>query len=324
MIQMKLNFDYDKVRIMITGAHGMVGSALRNLLPDKSNIICPPEGALDLRDEDKVNDYVKFFKPEYVIHLAARVGGVKANADHLADFYIDNIRMNTNVLHSAHENGVKKVISMLSTCVFPDDATYPLTEEQIHNGPPHSSNYTYAYTKRMLDIQSKGYWDQYGKKFISVIPNNLYGAHDNFDLEDSHVIPAMMRKIYEAGLQNEYAEMWGDGSPLREFTYTKDLAEILLFLLENYEDRDPINVGNPDERSIKYVAEHLADIFDFKYEIKWDTTKPSGQFRKPSSNEKFMKLLESVGQRFAYTDLETGLGETCEWFLKTYPNLRGM
>ena len=324
MTQIKLNFDYNKERIMITGAHGMVGTALRKILPSASNIICPSRGALDLRNENKVNNYIKFFKPDYIIHLAAKVGGVKANSDCLGDFYTNNIRINTNLLHSAHEYDVEKVLSVLSTCVYPDNAHYPLTEDQIHNGPPHESNYAYAYAKRMLDIQSKAYRDQFGDNFITVVPNNLYGKEDHFDLENSHVIPAMMRKIYEATLQNEYVELWGTGEPLREFTYSDDLAEILLFLLENYDGREPINVGNPDERSIKFVAECLCHIFDFKYEIKWDITKPEGQFKKPSSNENFVKLLESVGQQFAYTDLESGLIDTCEWFLKTYPNLRGM
>jgi len=309
---------------MITGAHGMVGSALRELLPDTSNIICPPRGAVDLRDENKVYDYIRFFKPDYIIHLAAKVGGIKANSDYLGDFYTDNIRINTNILRAAHEHGVKKVISMLSTCIYPDKATYPLTEDQIHNGPPHESNYAYAYAKRMLDIQSKAYRDQFGDNFITVVPNNLYGEDDYYDLENSHVIPALVRKMHEANLQGEHVELWGDGSPLREFTYSKDIAEILLFLLENYNGREPINIGNTEEFSIKFIAEYIADVLDFSYGIKWDVTKPSGQFRKPSSNQNFMELLKSTGQIFAYTDLMSGLQDTCQWFLKTYPNIRGM
>lgn len=323
-MQIKLDMDYEKTRLMITGANGMIGFALRSLLPNTPNILCPPREALDLRNENKVYEYIRFFKPEYIIHLAAKVGGVKANSDYLADFYTDNIRINTNILQAAHDNGVKKVLSLLSTCIYPDDATYPLTEDQIHNGPPHSSNYAYAYAKRMLDIQSKAYRDQFGDNFITVVPNNLYGENDYFDLENSHVIPAMIRKIYEANLQGECPELWGDGTSLREFTYAKDLAEILLFVLEKYNDREPLNIGNTDEYSIKFIAKYIIDVFGFDHKIKWDISKPIGQLRKPSSNKKFTELLKNEGQRFAYTDIMSALQDVCEWFLKTYPNLRGI
>lgn len=318
-----MKIDFNKEKILITGSYGMVGSALRKMLPKTANIISPLK-SYDLRNEGAVFNIVSHYQPDYIIHLAAKVGGVKANSDYLGDFYTDNIRINTNVLRMAHEFKVKKVLSVLSTCVYPDRVMYPLTEDQIHNGPPHKSNYAYAYTKRMLDIQSKAYRDQYGDNFITAIPNNLYGEDDQFHLEKSHVIPAIIRKMYEAQLQNEHVELWGDGSPMREFTYSKDLAWILLFLLEHYDGKEPINVGNTEEYSIKFVAEYIADVLDFKNGIKWNSSKPNGQFRKPSSNKKFKDLLKTTGQKFAYTDLMSGLQDTCTWFLEHYPHIRGM
>jgi GDP-L-fucose synthase len=249
------------------------------------------------------------------------VGGVKGNSDCVADFYGDNTRMNTNILLLAHSLGVKKVLSLLSTCVYPDSATYPLTEDQIHNGPPHPSSYGYAHAKRMLDVHSRALRQQYGCNFITAVPNNLFGPNDNYDLEYSHVIPAIMRKFHEAKLKNENVILWGDGSSLREFTYSKDLAEILLFLLEHYDEPEPINVGNTQEYSIKEIAEIIAEIVDFNGEIVWDTSKPMGQHRKPSNNS---KLIELGWRRENYTDLRKALTETYKWVRLNYPNLRGI
>ena len=229
--------------------------------------------------------------------------------------------MNTNVLYCSHKYKVKKVLSLLSTCIYPDKATYPLTEDQIHNGPPHESNYTYAYTKRMLDIQSKAYRQQFGDNFTTIVPNNLYGPEDNFDLNSSHVIPAIIRKIYEAKLNNSNVEMWGDGSALREFTFVNDLSNIILFMLESYNDKEPINVGNTNEYSIKFLVETISKILNFNNEIIWDITKPSGQLRKKSSGKKFRLI---YGTNFNYTKLEDGLEKTCEWFKENYPNIRGI
>tara|TARA_R110002110_G_scaffold154069_1_gene347811 strand:- start:151 stop:1080 length:930 start_codon:yes stop_codon:yes gene_type:complete len=305
-------------KVLVTGGSGMVGASLRNHLPNAAFI---SSRDCDLKDAISVNRLMSEQEPEYVIHLAARVGGVKANSDYIGDFFLDNILINTNVLEASRKYNVRKVISILSTCVYPDSVTYPLTECQFHNGPPHDSNYGYAYAKRMLDVQSRAYRQQYGCNFITAIPNNLFGENDNFDLEDSHVIPAIIRKMHEAKLKNENVTLWGDGSPLREFTYSKDLADILVFLLEHYDGTEPINVGNTDEISIREVAETIADILEFNGEIRWDITKPKGQFRKPSDNSKLMGL----GWREEnYTPLKEGLTNMCKWFIINYPNVRGV
>ena len=213
---------------------------------------------------------------------------------------------------------------MLFRSVYPDApyVTYPLTEDQLHMGPPHASNFGYAFAKRMVDVMSRAYRQQYGCNFITAIPNNLYGENDNFDLENSHVIPALMRKIWEAKINKKpEVEVWGDGSPLREFTYSEDIAKILLFLLDNYDEPEPINIGNTEEYSIKEVTDTLCELLEYDGRIFWNITKPLGQHRKPSSNQKLINL---GWKEQSYTPLKQGLKKTCEWFKITYPNIRGI
>jgi len=305
-------------RILVTGGTGMVGNALQRVLPDGIFI---SSKECDLRDARYTRKMMEAYQPDAVIHLAAKVGGIKANMDNLGDFYRENILINTNVLESAHINNVKKVVSLLSTCIYPNEVTYPLTEDQIHNGPPHRSNYAYAYAKRMLDVQSQAYREQYGCNFITAVPNNLFGENDNYDLNDSHVIPAMMHKMFRAKQNNENVTLWGDGSPLREFTYSLDLANILVFLLKHYDGAEPLNVGNTGEHSIKEVAELVATHIGFDGEIVWDVDKPKGQFRKPSDNT---KLLEMGWKPEKYTDFNEAMRASCDWFIKNLDSARGV
>ncbi len=291
----------------------MVGSAFRHTLPNAEYI-----------SKDEFHNFSYDIKNKNIIHLAARVGGVKANTDFIADFYIENSIINRKILEYANTGKAKKVVSLLSTCVYPDApyVTYPLTEDQLHMGPPHHSNFGYAYSKRMVDVMSRAYRQQYGCNFITAIPNNLYGENDNFDLENSHAIPALTRKIWEAKIGGKSSvEVWGDGSPLREFTYSYDIAKILLFLLEKYDEPHPINIGNTQEYSISEVVEILCDILDYDGKIMWNTSKPNGQHRKPSSNK---KLLDLGWKESNYTPLKEGLKKTCEWFKINYPNVRGV
>jgi len=305
-------------KILVTGGTGMIGNAVKNILPEAVYISSKDYNLLDFNQAEKMfSDH----NPDYVIHLAARVGGVKANYDNLGSFFIDNVRINTNVLDFAMKYNVKKVISLLSTCVYPDSVEYPLTEGQISNGEPHYTNFAYAYAKRMLDVQSRALRRQYGCNYITAIPNNLFGAHDYFHLEDSHVIPAIIRKIHEAKTQGTVPEFWGDGMPRREFTYSEDLANILLFLLDNYDGEHPINIGNTEEYSIFEVVNLVSEILDYDGPIKWDETKLSGQFRKPSSNK---KLIDLGWKKELYTDFRKALKNTCEWFIMNYPDIRGI
>jgi len=296
----------------------MLGMALKNLLPN-GIYLSSRDG--DLRNREDTEALFREYRPEKVIHMAGKVGGIKANMDYLGEFYYDNVLINSNVLEACRKFKVEKVISTLSTCVYPDNAVYPLTEEQIHNGRPHTSNYAYAHAKRMVDVQSRAYRDQYGCNFVTVVPNNLFGLYDNFDLENSHVIPAMIRKIYEARENGKSVRLWGDGTPLREFTYSEDMAKIILFLLENYEGREPINAGNTTEYSISSIAQMISKIYGYNGSIEWDTKRPPGQFRKPSSDKKLLDLGFDKGQ---YIDFHVALERVCVWFESNYETARGV
>jgi len=240
--------------------------------------------------------------------------------NNLGSFYYDNVMINTNVLESARIFETEKLLSCLSTCIYPDQVTYPLTEDQIHNGEPHSSNFGYAYAKRMLEVHSRSIRRQYGFKYITAVPNNVYGENDNHDLENGHVIPSMVRKFYEAKRKGEDVVLWGDGSPLREFTHSGDIARALLVLLESYDEDLPINIGHANQKSIKEVANIISKQIGFKGKIIWDTSMPTGQLKKPSSNKKFLDM----SPNFCYTDIEVGLEKTCKWFIDNYPNVRGV
>jgi GDP-L-fucose synthase len=304
---------------LITGGTGMVGSAFKKMLP---NAEYPDK--INLTNERCAAMFHAQMKEKYVIHLAAKVGGVKANTNFISDFYTENSLINQRLLEAAKVGKAKKVVSLMSTCVYPDApyVVYPLTEDQLHMGPPHESNFGYAYSKRMIDVMSRAYRQQYGCNFITAIPNNLYGENDNFDLENSHVIPALMRKIWEAKINKQpLVEVWGDGSPLREFTYSLDIAKILLFLLENYDEPQPINIGNTEEYSIKEVIDYICELLEYEGKIFWNTSKPNGQPKKPSSNK---KLLDLGWKEEDYTPFKEGLKKTCEWFKINYPNVRGV
>tara|TARA_A100001515_G_scaffold67712_1_gene53860 strand:- start:1114 stop:2046 length:933 start_codon:yes stop_codon:yes gene_type:complete len=305
--------------LIITGGTGMVGSAFKRTLPKAEY---PNRG--ELWSMTKTVFCEKEFFNKNIIHLAAKVGGVKANTNEIADFYLENSNLNQRLLDAAHRGKANKVLSLLSTCVYPDAPyiNYPLTEDQLHLGPPHHSNFGYAYAKRMVDVMSRAYRQQHCCNFITAIPNNLYGQNDNFDLETGHVIPALIRKVWEAKINKEpYVLCWGDGSPLREFTYSEDIVHIVLFLMKKYDEPEPINIGNTDEYSIREVANMICDILKYDGELRWQSDQPSGQHRKPSSNQ---KLLDLGWKKQDYTPLKEGLKKTCEWFIMNYPNIRGV
>jgi GDP-L-fucose synthase len=297
------------MKVLVTGGTGLLGSEVIDLA----------QGTLVKRSLESLNFCEK---DGLVIHCAARVGGVKANTEFVADFFDDNVRLNMNVMEECRKRKMK-LVSVLSTCVYPDApyVKYPLTEDQLHMGPPHPSNFGYAYAKRMLDVQSRAYRQQHGCNFITVIPNNLYGINDNYDAENGHVIPALIRKFHEAKLTGkESVEVWGSGNPLREFTFARDAAKIILWLAENYDGEEPVNIGNTEQVSIGDLARLVAKIMKFEGEIEFNISKPEGQYQKPSSNEK----LRSLGWCGQYTSLHDGLTETIRHFQEKYPTLRGL
>ena len=295
---------------LVTGGNGLVGSSIT------SDVKIGKE--YDLRNIEETNKMFEYHKPTHVIHCAGKVGGLSANMNYKGEFFYDNIMINTNVIESARKHNVKKLVSFLSTCVFPDNIEYPITEKKIHIGAPHFSNYPYAYAKRMADIQIRAYREQYGLEYVSVIPTNIYGPNDNFSLDTGHVIPMLLHKMYNAQRDNTDFVVWGSGTPLREFIYSKDIAKLSEWALDNYNESEPIIFSNSNEISIKDLVDLLVNEFNFKGKVIFDSNKPDGQYRKPSDNSK----LKSYLPNFKFTPIETGLKETINWFIENYEKTR--
>jgi GDP-L-fucose synthase len=308
------------VKVLITGGSGMVGSAFKRIETDHELILLSRKDA-DLLDQEQFKECLSFHNPDAVIHLAAKVGGVKGNTDFVSDFFYENVLINTNVLEACRLANIGKVVSLLSTCVYPDIVSYPLTEDQIHGGEPHVSNFGYAYAKRMLEVHSRAIRKQYGKKYVCAVPNNLYGPNDNFDLENGHVIPSIIRKIWEAKDRGVPPVFWGTGKSLREFTFSEDIATALLFLMENYEEEFPVNIGSTEQNSIQEVVKKVCKLLQYNGDVVWDSSMPSGQYKKPSCNKRFLKL---GWDSESYHTLDDGLEKTVSWFTKKYPDIRGI
>ncbi|XP_074059078.1 GDP-L-fucose synthase isoform X2 [Macrotis lagotis] len=312
-------------RILVTGGSGLVGKAIQRIVADGASqpgeqwIFVSSKDA-DLIDTAQTRALFEKHRPTHVIHLAAMVGGLFRNIKYNLDFWRKNIQINDNVLQSAYEVGTRKVISCLSTCIFPDKTTYPIDETMIHNGPPHSSNFGYSYAKRMIDVQNRAYFQQYGCTFTAVIPTNVFGPHDNFNIEDGHVLPGLIHKVYLAKRSGSALTVWGTGKPRRQFIYSLDLARLFLWVLREYNEVDPIilSVGEEDEVSIKEAAETIAEAMGFQGELTFDTTKSDGQFKKTASNKKLRTYLPD----FQFTPFKQAVKETCTWFEKNYEQAR--
>jgi len=296
--------------LLVTGSKGLVGSSI--------NADIKISREYDLRDTQETNKMLEFYKPKYVIHCAGKVGGLGGNMSHKGEFFYDNIMINTNMIEGCRKYNVEKLVCFLSTCIFPANVEYPLTEDKIHLGKPHFSNDAYAYAKRMADIQIRAYKEQYGLNYVSVIPTNIYGINDNFDLENGHVIPGLIHKCYLAKKYNTDFVIWGSGEPLREFIYNKDVAKLTEWVLNEYTESEPIILSNSIEIPIKDIVNMIAKEMDFKGKIIFDITKPDGQFRKPSDNSKLRKYLPD----FKFTPIEEGLKETISWFNENYDKIR--
>jgi GDP-L-fucose synthase len=301
-----------KNKILITGGNGLVGSEFIG-----DHYYKPTSKEYDLKKTDDVNRLMlKRF--DSVIHTAGKVGGLGGNMNHKGEFFYDNIMINTNVIESSRISGVKNLVAFLSTCVFPDNIEYPLTEKKIHLGPPHFSNDAYAYSKRMVDVQIRAYREQYGLNYKSVIPTNIYGPNDNYDIKNGHVVPSLIHKCFLARENKTPLTIWGSGKPLREFIFSKDVAVLSEWVLHNYNENEPIILSTSKEISIREVVDIIVEIMNFKGKVVFDTSKPDGQFRKPSDNSKIKNHLPN----FKFTDLFDGLKETIEFFEKNYNILR--
>ena len=295
-------------RILVTGGNGLVGSQFIG-----SQYAYFSSKECDLRN---IKETENLFNNNFdgVIHCAAKVGGVGSNMKYKGEFFYDNIMINTNVIESARKYNIKNLVSFLSTCIFPDDVEYPLTEDKVHLGPPHTSNDAYAYAKRMADVQIRAYHEQYGLNYKSVIPSGIYGPNDNFDIENGHVIPSLIHKCYIARESNTPLTIWGSGKPLREFIFSKDVAKLTEWVLYHYEENVPIILSTANEVSIKEIVNIIVELMNFKGTVVWDSSKPDGQYRKPSDNSKIKSYLPD----FKFTPLYEGLKETIEWFETNY------
>ncbi|KAJ3066708.1 GRR1-like protein 1 [Podochytrium sp. JEL0797] len=318
--------------ILVTGGSGLVGHAIQTVISgsqdkrfakhdDEVWVFVTSKDA-DLRDFEETKQLFERVKPTHVVHLAAFVGGLFRNMNQKADFYYDNSRMNENVVQCCHLFKVAKLVSCLSTCIFPDKTSYPIDECMIHNGPPHDSNFGYAYAKRMIDVMNKlrAYHHQYGSNFTSVIPTNIFGPHDNYHLEDSHVIPGLIHKCLLAKKNNTSFVIGGSGAPLRQFIYSEDLAKLFVWTLREYNSVEPIILSVPesDEVTIRTVAETIARCMQFEGAVVWDATRSDGQYKKTASNDKLRRLFPE----FEFTKFEEAVQKSVDWFVENYESAR--
>lgn len=311
--------------VMVTGGSGLVGSAIRSYVEQSGAnegetwvYLSSKDG--DLKCRKATEAIFEKYKPTHVIHLAARVGGLFANMSHKVEFFRENILINDNVMECCRIYKVQKLVSFLSTCIFPDKATYPITEKMLHDGPPHPSNEGYAYAKRLIDTMNRAYAEEYGCNFTSIIPTNIYGPSDNFSIQNGHVIPGLIHKCYLAKKNNEPFTIWGSGTPLRQFVYSLDLAELTVWVMREYHEPEPItlSVDEADEVSIKDVALAVVDAMEFKGEVKFDTSKADGQFKKTAANHK----LRARKPDYKFTSMPDGIQKSVDWFLANYETAR--
>jgi GDP-L-fucose synthase len=300
-------FDLKGCRIFVAGHRGMVGGALvRRLGSEGATMLTAARQELNLIDQASVTNWINNNKPDVVFLAAAKVGGIFANSTYPAEFLYENLMIEANVIHAAHNAGVKKLVFLGSTCIYPKLAPQPIKEESLLTGPLEATNEWYAIAKIAGIKLCQAYRQQYGDDFISAQPTNLYGPGDNYDLNNSHVLPALLRKAHTAKLQNaKELVVWGTGTPLREFLHVDDLADAVVHLAKNYSGADPVNVGSGAEVSIRALAEQVCKTVGFKGELKFDTTKPDGTPRKLTDTTK----LQSLGWSSA-RGLQEGLAST--------------
>ncbi|MGU9978365.1 MAG: GDP-L-fucose synthase family protein [Candidatus Oxydemutatoraceae bacterium WSBS_2016_MAG_OTU14] len=306
-----MSFDFSGLRVWVAGAGGQVGSALvRRLQSEDCTILSVSHSECDLTNQAATRDWMLQNKPDAVFIAAAKVGGIHANNSTPADFLYENIMIETNIIHQCHLQKVKKTLFLGSSCIYPKNTEIPIREDALLTGSLEPTNEAYAIAKITGIKMCAFYRKQYGDDFISAMPSNLYGINDNFDLEKSHVLPALIRKFHEAKKKRAKAvSLWGDGRPLREFLFVDDLADACVFLMKNYSDGQHINVGSGHEISIENLAKQIAQIVGFEGEIQYDTTKPNGTMRKTMDNSR----IEQAGWK-ARTSLQEGIEKVYAWF----------
>lgn len=306
------------MKALITGSNGLVGSALKKILGE--NHVYHTRKDADLTNEIQTKEYIKNqienFGVDTIIHCAARVGGVQANTNNNQGFFLDNYLINNNILKSAYEFNVPNFVNILSTCIFPDkEITYPLTADQIDKGAPHPSNYGYSYAKRLAGYETKIFRNLTNANWINIVPTNVYGPNDNFHLIDSHMIPGMIHRAYLAKENNEKFVIWGDGTPLRQFIHSEDLARNILWALNNWNSDTHFMAINEKEVSVMDIANIITEKFELAQDqLVFDASKPKGQFRKPAKTD--------IPSDYNFVSLKEGIFETIDWFIKNYSNAR--
>jgi GDP-L-fucose synthase len=302
----------EKARVYVAGHTGMVGSAISRALSAKGYTLVSPEKRVDLRSQAAALELIATLKPDRIVLAAARVGGIYANATYPADFIYDNLMIQTNVIHAAYVAGVKKLLFLGSSCIYPKFAPQPLKEEYLLSGYLEPTNAPYAVAKIAGIMMVESYNRQYGTNYLAVMPCNLYGPNDNFHLQNSHVIPALMAKTHEAKLAKApFVEAWGSGKPLREFLHVDDLASACIFLMERDKLNDYLyNIGTGLDLTVRELTELMRDVVGFKGEIRFNTDMPDGTPRKLLSVDRIQEL--GWGPSIP---LEQGLRSTYEWFL---------
>lgn len=305
------------MKVLVTGSNGLLGQSLRKVLGNGH--VYHTRKDVDLTNYEET---FKFFEDKIlnegvntVIHTAAKVGGVNANMNNNQSFFKDNYVINSNVIKVCSILKVENFVNILSTCIFPhENITYPLTSEQIDNGAPHPSNYGYSYAKRLSGYETQIFRNVLNKNWYSVVPTNLYGPYDNFNLEDSHLIPGMIHRAYLAKQNNEKFVIWGDGSPLRQFVYSEDMAKLIVWSLNNWNSEKHCMMIDETEVSVMDVARIISEKFGFnENDLIFDETKPKGQFRKPAASDI---------KDFKFKPIRDGINETIDWFIKNYENIR--
>ncbi len=307
-------------KIYVAGHNGLVGSAIIRKLKDNGhkNIMTFSHDELDLTDKNATETMFRLYKPSYVFMAAAKVGGIHANNTQSGEFFYQNIMIQTNVIEAARKYGTKKLLFLGSSCIYPKECPQPIKEEYLMTAPLEITNSGYATAKIAGIEMCKSYRRQWGCNFISVMPCNLYGVGDNFSLMDSHVLPALIRKFHDAKLNGiPQVEVWGDGTPKREFLYVDDLAEALIFLMHNYNEPGHINVGAGYDVPISFLVKMIKDIVGYKGEIVWNKSYPNGTMQKLMDSSK----IKEMGWE-PKIDLEQGIKETYKWFVENYNNIR--
>ena len=303
-------------KIYVAGNTGLVGSAIIRMLKSKgyTNILSTPHSNWDLRSQEDVNRFFRINKPDYVFLAAAKVGGIGANSEQPADFIYDNLMIQTNIIDAAYRHGVKKLLFLGSSCIYPKFPKMPITEDQLMTSELEPSNDAYAIAKIAGVKMCQAYRKQYGFNAIAVMPTNLYGPGDNFDHNSSHVLPAMISKFDGSLDKSEHWEvvLWGDGTPMREFLHVDDLAEACYTCMETYDDSELINIGTGEDVTIKELAETIKDVVGYENSIKWDTDKPNGTPRKVLNVDK----IKSLGWE-PKISLREGIESTYQWYKET-------